>query len=157
MNYSQWNLVVQHPNFDNVTQLYRMVVKFEDGRKLRSFTFKQEDQRYQKGVCCSQKVRAVVRWKTLLELENESKLLAKILISCDVIRSPIAKWMGFPEANYVGYCDFRGLASYSEGQSYRPRVNYIYGGRWVCARYIPVSPTTVYWFICFNSSSSGPK
>ncbi|RYR68416.1 hypothetical protein Ahy_A03g014919 [Arachis hypogaea] len=85
------------------------------------------------------------------------KMSLNFLQSCDVIRSPIAKWMGFPEANYVGYCDFRGLASYSEGQSYRPRVNYIYGGRWVCARYIPVSPTTVYWFICFNSSSSGPK
>ncbi|XP_020992766.1 monooxygenase 3-like [Arachis duranensis] len=155
-----------------------MVVKSEDGRKLRSFTFKQEDK--------SQDVQAVERrvlletlagqlpqdviqfssklamiksnpdGKTLLELADGSKLLAKILISCDVIRSPIAKWMGFPEANYVGYYDFCGLASYSEGQPYGPRVNYIYG-RGVHAGYVHVSPTKIYWFICFNSSSPGPK
>ncbi|XP_016201476.1 uncharacterized protein LOC107642593 isoform X1 [Arachis ipaensis] len=159
-------------------EIQGMVVKSEDGRELRSFTFKQEDQ--------SQEVRAVERrvlletlaaqlpqdmiqfssklariesnsdGETLLELADGSKLLAKILIGCDGIRSPIAKWMGFSEANYVGHCAFRGLASYSEGQPYGPRVNYIYG-RGVRAGYVPVSPTKVYWFICFNSSSPGPK
>ena len=78
------------------------------------------------------------------------------MIGCDGIRSSIAKWMGFPEPKYVGHCAFRGLASYSDGQPYGPRVNYIYG-RGVRAGYVPVSPTKVYWFICFNSPSPGPK
>ncbi|RYR04907.1 hypothetical protein Ahy_B06g084719 [Arachis hypogaea] len=68
------------------------------------------------GVCCSQEVQAMERGipldliqfsskleiiksnpdrETLLELEYGSKLLAKILISYDGIRSSIAKWMGF--------------------------------------------------------------
>ncbi|MED6158541.1 hypothetical protein PIB30_033666 [Stylosanthes scabra] len=169
---------VAHYLRPNFLEIQGMAVKSEDGRELRSFTFKQEDQ--------SQEVRAVERrvlletlagelpqdmiqfssklarieanldGETLLELADGSKLLAKIVIGCDGIRSPIAKWMGFPEANYVGHCAFRGLASYPEGQPYGPRVSYIYG-RGVRAGYVPVSPTKVYWFICFNSSSPGPK
>lgn len=151
-------------------------MKSVDGRELRAFNFKQEDQ--------SQEVRAVERrvlletlasqlprdtiqyssqlqrieatpnGDTLLELVDGSKLLAKIVIGCDGIRSPIAKWMGFPEPKYVGHCAFRGLASYSDGQPFGPRVNYIYG-RGLRAGFVPVSPTKVYWFICFNSPSAG--
>ncbi|XP_025703938.2 monooxygenase 2-like [Arachis hypogaea] len=169
-------------NTKNYYQLYRMVVKFEDGKELRSFTFKQEDQ----WVCCSEEVRAMEKRvlletlagqisqdliqfssklaiiksnpdrKTLLEHAYGSKLLAKILISYNAIRSPIAKWMGFSKENYVGHCAFRGLVSYSEGQPYGPRVNYIYD-RGVHSGYVPVSLRKVYWFICFNSSSPGPK
>lgn len=64
--------------------------------------------------------------------------------------------MGFPEPKYAGHCAIRGLASYSDGQPYGPRVNYIYG-RGLRAGYVPVSPTKVYWFICFNSPSPGQK
>jgi len=78
----------------------------------------------------------------------------QIVIGCDGIRSPIAKWMGFSEPKFVGHCAFRGLASYSDGQPFQPRVNYIYG-KGLRAGYVPVSPTKVYWFICFNSSSPG--
>ncbi|CAJ1928683.1 unnamed protein product [Sphenostylis stenocarpa] len=159
-------------------EIQGMVVKSVDGRELRAFNFKQEDE--------SQEVRAVERrvlletlasqlpqdsiqyssqlarieatenGDTLLELVDGSKLLAKIVIGCDGIRSPIAKWMGFPEPKYVGHCAFRGLASYSDGQPFGPRVNYIYG-RGLRAGFVPVSPTKVYWFICFNSPSPGPK
>ncbi|CAN6834829.1 unnamed protein product [Brassica oleracea] len=89
-----------------------MVVKNGDGRELRSFAFKDEDQ--------SQEVRAVERrvlletlasqlppetikfssklktiqsnanGDTQLELEDGSKLLAKIVIACDGIRSKVA-------------------------------------------------------------------
>ncbi|KAE8708344.1 FAD/NAD(P)-binding oxidoreductase family protein isoform 2 [Hibiscus syriacus] len=65
--------------------------------------------------------------ETLLELTDGTRLLAKIVIGCDGIRSPIAKWMGFSE--------LRGLR----------------------AGYVPISPTKVYWFICYNSPSPGPK
>ncbi|WVZ11999.1 hypothetical protein V8G54_016529 [Vigna mungo] len=159
-------------------EIQGMVVNSEDGRELRAFNFKQEDE--------SQEVRAVERkvlletlasqlprdtiqfssqlakieatsnGDTLLELVDGSKLLAKTVIGCDGIRSPIAKWMGFPEPKYVGHCAFRGLASYSDGQPFGPRVNYIYG-RGLRAGFVPVSPTKVYWFICFNSPSPGPK
>ncbi|KAG2375811.1 Monooxygenase 2 [Vigna angularis] len=159
-------------------EIQGMVVKSEDGRELRAFNFKQEDE--------SQEVRAVERkvlletlasqlprdtiqfssqlanieatsnGDTLLELVDGSKLLAKVSQGCDGIRSPIAKWMGFPEPKYVGHCAFRGLASYSDGQPFGPRVNYIYG-RGLRAGFVPVSPTKVYWFICFNSPSPGPK
>lgn len=39
---------------------------------------------------------------------------------------------------------------------FEPRVNYVYG-RGVRAGFVPVSPTKVYWFIIFNSSTPGPK
>ncbi|KAL5704128.1 hypothetical protein ACHQM5_022600 [Ranunculus cassubicifolius] len=91
---------------------------------------------------------------TLLQLLDGTQLLAKIVIGCDGIRSPVAKWMGFSEAQYVGHCAFRGLAVYPNGQPFKPRVNYVYGLR---AGYVPVSPTKVYWFICFNRQSPAPK
>ncbi|KAJ8557939.1 hypothetical protein K7X08_004705 [Anisodus acutangulus] len=159
-------------------EIQGMVIKSEDGRELRSFRFKDEDE--------SQEVRAVERrvlletlasklppdaisfssklaniersenGETLLELEDGIQISAKILIACDGIRSPVAKLMGFPEPNYVGHCAFRGLANFPEGQPFEPKVNYIYG-KGVRAGYVPVSETKVYWFICFNSSSPGPK
>ncbi|XP_021639125.2 monooxygenase 2 isoform X1 [Hevea brasiliensis] len=159
-------------------EIQGMVVKSEDGRELRSFRFKDEDE--------SQEVRAVERrilletlanqlpteavhfssglekietsenGETLLKLKDGNQLLAKIVIGCDGIRSPVAKWMGFSEPKYVGHCAFRGLGVYSNGHPFEPRVNYVYG-RGLRAGYVPVSPTKVYWFICFNSPSPGPK
>ncbi|XP_054792500.1 monooxygenase 2-like isoform X1 [Prosopis cineraria] len=159
-------------------EIQGMVVKSEDGRELRAFNFKQEDQ--------SQEVRAVERrvllenlseklpkdalqfssklsniestpdGDSLLHLVDGSKLLAKVVIGCDGIRSPIAKWMGFSEPKYSGHCAFRGLGFYPKGQPFGPNVNYIYG-RGLRAGYVPVSPTKVYWFICFNSQSPGPR
>ncbi|CAK7356294.1 unnamed protein product [Dovyalis caffra] len=159
-------------------EIQGMVVKSEDGRELRSFRFKDEDE--------SQEVRAVERrilletlasklpseavrfssglakmergenGKMLLELVDGTRLLAKIVIGCDGIRSPVAKWMGFSEPKYVGHCAFRGLGFYANGQPFEPQVNYVYG-RGLRAGYVPVSPTKVYWFICFNSPSPGPK
>ncbi|OMO85294.1 Monooxygenase, FAD-binding protein [Corchorus olitorius] len=64
--------------------------------------------------------------------------------------------MGFSEPNYSGHCAYRGLGFYPNGQPFAQRVNYIYG-RGLRAGYVPVSPTKVYWFICYNSPSAGPK
>lgn len=155
-----------------------MVIKSEDGRELRSFKFKDEDE--------SQEVRAVERrvllealanqlpsdaisfssklssiersdkGETLLKLEDDTQMSAKIVIACDGIRSPVARWMGFPEPRYVGHFAFRGLGFYPDGQPFEPKVNYTYG-KGVRAGYVPVSPTKVYWFICYNSPSPGPK
>uniref|UniRef100_A0A0A9DU41 FAD-binding domain-containing protein n=1 Tax=Arundo donax TaxID=35708 RepID=A0A0A9DU41_ARUDO len=93
---------------------------------------------------------------TLLELEDGRQVLAKIVIGCDGVNSPIARWMGFSEPQYVGHMVFRGLTEYADGQPFDPKVNYIYG-RGVRAGFVPVSPTKVYWFICFNRQSPGPK
>ncbi|KAL6862187.1 hypothetical protein ACP4OV_016836 [Aristida adscensionis] len=92
----------------------------------------------------------------LLELEDGRQVLAKIVIGCDGVNSPIARWMGFSEPRYVGHMAFRGLAEYADGQPFEPKVNYIYG-RGVRAGFVPVSPTKVYWFICFNKQDPGPK
>ncbi|EEF30596.1 monoxygenase, putative [Ricinus communis] len=159
-------------------EIQGMAVKTEDGRELRSFRFKDEDE--------SQEVRAVERrillktlanqlppeairfssgldkieksenGETVLKLVNGTQLLAKVVIGCDGIRSPIAKWMGFPEPKYAGHSAFRGIGFYDNGQPFEPRVNYVYG-RGLRAGYVPVSPTKVYWFICYNSQSPGPK
>lgn len=159
-------------------EIQGMSIKSEDGTELRSFRFKDEDE--------SQEVRAVERrilletlanqlppdaisfssklakiersesGETLLELMNGTRLSAKIVIGCDGIRSPIAKWMGFSEPKYAGHCAFRGLSFYPDGQPYEPKVNYIYG-KGVRGGCVPVSSTKVYWFICFNSSAPGPK
>ncbi|KAK0588048.1 hypothetical protein LWI29_033472 [Acer saccharum] len=159
-------------------EIQGMSIKSEDGRELRSFKFKDEDE--------SQEVRAVERrilletlanqlppesvhfssklaniettadGETILELTNGTRLHAKIVIGCDGIRSPVAKWMGFSDPKYVGHCAYRGLGYYPDGQPFEPKVNYIYG-RGLRAGYVPVSPTRVYWFICFNNPSPGPK
>ncbi|XP_015952282.1 monooxygenase 2 isoform X1 [Arachis duranensis] len=160
------------------SQIEGLVIRSEDGKQLRSFNLLEEDP--------SQELRGVERrilLETLaaelpkgaiqfssklarieptsegdisLELADGSKLHATTVIGCDGIGSPIAKWMGFHEPKYVGYCAIRGLATYSDGQPYEPRVNYFYG-RGVRAAYVPVSPTKVYWFVCFNSPSPGPS
>lgn len=78
----------------------------------------------------------------------------QIVIGCDGIRSPIAKWMGFPEPMYVGHYAFRGLAFFPGGHPFEPRLNQIYG-RGQRAGIVPISRTKVYWFICFNSPSPG--
>ncbi|GLU05526.1 hypothetical protein SLE2022_226230 [Rubroshorea leprosula] len=158
-------------------EIQGMVVKAEDGRELRSFKFKDEDQSQEvraverrvlletladqlppKAIRFSSKLAKIeaVKNETLLELMDGTRLLAKIVIGCDGIRSLVAKWMGFSEPKYVGHCAFRGLAFYPDGQPYEPRVNYIYG-RGLRAGYVPVSSTKVYWFICYNSQSPGPK
>uniref|UniRef100_A0A804QDM2 FAD-binding domain-containing protein n=2 Tax=Zea mays TaxID=4577 RepID=A0A804QDM2_MAIZE len=93
---------------------------------------------------------------TLLELEDGRQILAKIVVGCDGVNSPIARWMGFSEPRYVGHMAFRGLAEYADGQPFEPKVNYIYG-RGVRAGFVPVSATKVYWFICFNRQDPGPK
>lgn len=169
---------VGHQLRNQFLEIEGMVIKSDEGRELRSFRFKDEDE--------SQEVRAVERRilletlanelppdaisfssklaniekkkndEILLEFENRSHLSAEIVIACDGIRSPVAKWMGFPEPKYVGHCAFRGLGFFPDGQPFEPRVNYIYG-RGIRAGFVPVSPTKVYWFVCFNSSSPGPK
>ncbi|KAI3845055.1 hypothetical protein MKX03_021543 [Papaver bracteatum] len=159
-------------------EIQGMVIKSENGRELRSFKFKDEAK--------DQEVRAVERGilletlanqlppnsirfssklanietagtsETLLELVDGTQLQAKIVIGCDGIRSPVANWLGFPEPQYVGHCAFRGLGFYPDGQPFEPKVNYVYG-RGLRAGYVPVSSTKVYWFVCFNSPSPGPK
>ncbi|KAH7659281.1 Kynurenine 3-monooxygenase and related flavoprotein monooxygenases protein [Dioscorea alata] len=155
-----------------------MVMRSEDGRELRSFMFEEEApgqevraverkllletlaSRLPSGaISFSSRVRKIEKQgmdETLLELDNGNKVLAKIVIGCDGVRSPIAKWMGFAEPNYVGHCAFRGLALYPEGQPFKQKVNYIYG-RGLRAGYVPVSTTKVYWFICFNRPTPGQK
>ncbi|KAG7568518.1 FAD-binding domain [Arabidopsis thaliana x Arabidopsis arenosa] len=159
-------------------EIQGVVVKKEDGRELGSFKFKDDDQ--------SQEVRAVerrvlletlasqlppqtirfssklesiqsnVNGDTLLQLGDGTRLLAKIVIGCDGIRSKVATWMGFSEPKYVGYCAFRGLGFFPNGQPFQQKVNYIFG-RGLRAGYVPVSATKVYWFICFNTPSLGPR
>ncbi|XP_072081818.1 monooxygenase 2 isoform X2 [Arachis hypogaea] len=150
----------------------------EDGKQLRSFNLLEEDPSQElRGVerrilletLAAELPKGAIQFSSklarieptsegdiLLELADGSKLHATTVIGCDGIGSPIAKWMGFHEPKYVGYCAIRGLATYSDGQPYEPRVNYFYG-RGVRAAYVPVSPTKVYWFVCFNSPSPGPS
>lgn len=155
-----------------------IVVKAEDGRHLRSFSFKQEDP--------SQELRAVERrvvleslanelpqdaisfssglsrietletGETSLELEDGSRLTANIVIGCDGVRSRVAKWMGFSEPKYAGHICFRGIAAYPEGLPFERRVHYTYG-RGVRAGFVPISKSKIYWFLVYNSSSPGPK
>ncbi|XP_072983662.1 monooxygenase 2-like isoform X1 [Typha latifolia] len=158
-------------------QIQGLVMRSEDGRELRSFTFEEEAPGQEvraverrelletlasklppNTIAFSSKLKSITRQGsdgTLLELDNGDRLLAKIVIGCDGIRSPIARWMGFSEPRYVGHSAFRGLGLYPEGQPFKSKVNYIYG-RGLRAGFVPVSPTKVYWFICFNSGTSVP-
>ncbi|XP_078148239.1 FAD/NAD(P)-binding oxidoreductase family protein isoform X1 [Carex rostrata] len=155
-----------------------MVMKSDDGRELRSFSFDkeapgQEVRAVERRVLLEtlanklppgtisysskvQSVKAQEKEGTLLELEDGREILAKTVIGCDGVNSPIAKWMGFSEAKFVGHCAFRGMAIYPDGQPFESSVNYIYG-RGLRAGFVPVSPSKVYWFICFNSNSPGQR
>ncbi|PKA47643.1 Zeaxanthin epoxidase, chloroplastic [Apostasia shenzhenica] len=157
---------------------FSLVMRSEDGSQLRSFLFEEEAPGQElraverrllletlssklppNSISFSSRVKSIKRQETgdtLLELANGTRVLAKILIGCDGVRSSIAKWMGFPEPSYVGHCAFRGLALYPEGQPFKPTVNLFYG-RGRRAGFFPVSQTKVYWFICFNSPSPGPR
>ncbi|KAK4844525.1 hypothetical protein QYF36_021288 [Acer negundo] len=150
----------------------------EDGRELRSFWFKDEDESQE--VCAVERrilletlanqlppesvhfssrlanIETTADGETILELTNGARLQSKIVIGCDGIRSPVAKWMGFSDPKYVSHCAYRGLGYYLDGHPFEPKVNYIYG-RGLHAGYVPVCPTRVYWFICFNNPSPGPK
>uniref|UniRef100_A0A803L5K9 FAD-binding domain-containing protein n=1 Tax=Chenopodium quinoa TaxID=63459 RepID=A0A803L5K9_CHEQI len=161
-------------------QMQGMTIKTDEGKELKSFEFKDVDPSQEvraverrvllqtladalppNSVQFSSKLAKIETnqgtGETQLELTNGAKLSAKVVvIGCDGIRSQIARWMGFPEPKYAGHCAIRGLAVYSEGQPHQPRVSYIYG-RGVRAGFVPVSPTKVYWFICYNRSSPGPK
>ncbi|KAL2902999.1 Monooxygenase 2 [Bienertia sinuspersici] len=100
----------------------------DEGKELRSFVFENVDP--------SQEVRAVERRVLLQTLAEE--------LPPDT------------EPKYSGHCAIRGLAVYSDGQPHLPQVSYLYG-RGIRAGFVPVSSTKVYWFICFNRSSPGPK
>ncbi|KAJ3678703.1 hypothetical protein LUZ60_002506 [Juncus effusus] len=162
----------------NFLPIQGMVMKSENGTELRSFSFDEE--------APGQEVRAVERRilletlanklppntisyssrvksvnaqggdGTLLKLEDGRQILAKLVIGCDGVNSPIAKWMGFSDAKFVGHCAFRGLAEYSDGQPFESKVNYIYGAG-IRAGFVPVSKSKVYWFVCFNSDSPGMR
>ncbi|KAG0449859.1 hypothetical protein HPP92_027076 [Vanilla planifolia] len=154
-----------------------LVMRSEDGRELRSFSFEDE--------APGQEIRAVERRilletlssklpsntilfgsgvrtlrregaQVLLELDDGSQMLAKIIIGCDGVRSSVARWMGFAEPKYVGHCAFRGLGHYPQGQPFKTNLEYIYG-RGIRAGFVPVSHTNVYWFICINLPSPGPR
>ncbi|KAG9130881.1 hypothetical protein Leryth_027382 [Lithospermum erythrorhizon] len=64
--------------------------------------------------------------------------------------------MGFREPKYAGHCIIRGLGIYPEGQPFEQVINYMYG-RGLRAGFVPISATKIFWFICSNSSSPGPR
>ncbi|ERN01123.1 hypothetical protein AMTRI_Chr03g52630 [Amborella trichopoda] len=155
-----------------------MTIKTESGRELRSFQFKDEafsqevrgvERRVllemiarelpQDAICFSSRVSTIdktMSGETLVVLDDGRQIPTKVLIGCDGVQSPVAKWMGFSEPRYVGQCAFRGLGEYQTGHSFEPKVNYIYGSG-LRAGYVPLSSTKVYWFICFNNPFPGPR
>ncbi|KAK4434883.1 Monooxygenase 2, partial [Sesamum alatum] len=148
-------------------ELQGISVESEYGRKLCSFKFKDEDE--------SQEVRAVER-RVLLEtlakqlppnaisfcskLKNiERSENDEILLKLEDDSQISAKWpsgWAFEIPDMSGIVLFVALDFYPNGQPFEPKVTYVYG-RGVRAAYVPVSRTKVYWFVCFNSPSPGPK
>ncbi|XP_060207424.1 monooxygenase 2-like [Lycium barbarum] len=159
-------------------EIQGIVIKSDEGKVLNSFGFKDEDK--------SQELRVVERrvlletlasklppdaisysselskietsenGNTLLQLQDGTRLSAEVVIACDGVWSPTAKWMGFRQPKYAGHIAFRGLGYFPEGQPYEPKVNYTYG-RGLRTGYVPASKTKVYWFVLCNSSSPGPR
>ncbi|KAG9143561.1 hypothetical protein Leryth_015982 [Lithospermum erythrorhizon] len=161
----------QYPEFQG------LVLKTEDGRDLKSIRFKDEDSRQEgRGVERSSLVVALSKQLPpdaisfssklaniesqsggiLLKLQNGTQLSAKIVIACDGIHSPVARWMGFSEPKYAGYYAIQGHGVYPKGQPFEPVVYYICG-RGVRLTFFPVSPTKVYWGVCFNNPSPDGK
>lgn len=94
--------------------------------------------------------------ETKLHLTNGSQLSSKIVIGCDGIWSPIARWMGFSETKYSGHSCYRGLALFPNGHPYQP-ITVQYYAKGMRGGFMPLSPTKVFWFFNYNNPSPGPK
>ncbi|MCD7469058.1 hypothetical protein HAX54_007678 [Datura stramonium] len=162
-------------------EIQGVVIKSDDGKVLNSFGFKDEDKSQElrvverrvlletlasklppDAISFSSKLSKIEetsgngRSNTILQLQDGTRLSAEVVIACDGVWSPTAKWMGFRQPKYAGHIAFRGLGYFPEGQPYEPKVNYTYG-RGLRAGYVPASKTKVYWFVICNSSSPGPR
>ncbi|KAH9316221.1 hypothetical protein KI387_024848 [Taxus chinensis] len=160
------------------SEIHGLEIQANNGKVLRSFQLKGEGKSQEaRGVerkalleslahnmpedtiCFGSRVETIERTKNghiNLELDDGTQILTKILIGCDGVRSVVARWMGFTEPRYVGHCAYRGLGVYPSGQPFAQKVHYIYG-KGIRAGYVPLTATKVYWFVCFNSPSPGPK
>lgn len=160
-------------------EIQGIVIKSDDGKELNSFGFKVEDKSQElrvverrvlletlasklppDAISFSSKLSSIETsdngTNTLLHLQDGTRLSAEVVIACDGVWSPTAKWMGFRQPKYAGHIAFRGLGYFPEGQPYEPKVNYTYG-RGLRAGFVPASKNKVYWFVIYNSSSPGPR
>ncbi|MCL7024481.1 hypothetical protein MKW94_019070, partial [Papaver nudicaule] len=131
-------------------EIQGMVIKSEDGRELCSFEFKDEaKERILLEALASQLPPNSIRYfskLTNIERTGTSETLLELVDGTQLQAKP----------QYVGHSAFRDLGFYPDGQPFGPKANYVYG-RGLRAGYVPVSSTKVYWFVCFNSPSPGPK
>uniref|UniRef100_A0A3Q7HSM5 FAD-binding domain-containing protein n=1 Tax=Solanum lycopersicum TaxID=4081 RepID=A0A3Q7HSM5_SOLLC len=160
-------------------ELQGVVIKSDDGKELNSFGFKDEDKSQElrvverrvlletlasklppNSISFSSKLSNIETSEngtnTLLQLQDGTRVSAEVVIACDGVWSPTAKWMGFRQPKYAGHIAFRGLGYFPEGQPYEPKVNYTYGSG-LRSGFVPASKTKVYWFVLCNSSSPGPR
>ncbi|KAL3497565.1 hypothetical protein ACH5RR_040297 [Cinchona calisaya] len=101
-----------------------------------------------------QEVRAVERRILLETLANKATTRCHFFLLKAGKHPHKGKWKNFIGTSrwYSVICS----GFFPDGQPFEPKVNYIYG-KGIRAGYVPVSSTKVYWFVCFNSSSPGPK
>ncbi|KAI3953542.1 hypothetical protein MKW92_005056 [Papaver armeniacum] len=89
----------------------------------------------------------------IIHLEDGTTIHTKVLIGCDGVHSPVAKWLGLKDVVNSGRCAVRGLGVFPEGHGLNYEVQHFVdkGSRFGI---IPITDVDVYWFISYQSISS---
>ena len=86
----------------------------------------------------------------MIGTEDGQEIVCKAVVGCDGIG---AKVCGLPKPRFSGYSAVRGVAEFSRGIPFEANTVRQIFGRGVRAGMYPLSRTSVYWFVCFNSEA----
>ena len=89
----------------------------------------------------------------IVELTTASgeTIACKAVVGCDGIGSSICKSLDLPKPTYAGYSAVRGVAEFDKEIPFETNLVRQIFGEGVRAGMYPLSESSVYWFVCFNS------
>jgi 2-polyprenyl-6-methoxyphenol hydroxylase-like FAD-dependent oxidoreductase len=93
-----------------------------------------------------------------VELVGGEALPAAAVVGADGVRSAVAAGLGVPAANYAGYTAYRGVASFPGGlpaDMPATTIRLVWGAG-VRAGMYALTPTSAYWYTCFNAPVDAP-
>lgn len=96
--------------------------------------------------------------RVAVRLSDGSTVYGSALVGADGVGSVVARHLGLAKPNYAGYVALRGVAEFpAQGSGTGPgglpldTIRQIWG-EGVRAGLYPVTPSSCYWFVCYNAS-----
>jgi len=90
----------------------------------------------------------------LLHLADGSILKTKVLVGCDGVNSPVAKWLGLKKPSFSGRSACRGFAKFPDGHGFKPDFAQYFGKGFRCG-FLPCDESNIYWFFTWTPTSQG--